>query len=159
MIIFRSVGPVISTRRSCKSCGMGATVQSARRMCSVCGRKSGRIARRRIRAVAWPCRGAVSPAAGQTREPIVRQIARRRGSECRSIDLRPAHAPRIKRRGLQLAHRTLSSFALFFRRVSPGKIIPVDLPGVNCLFSRTQKFSYCDGRREISGPSIGVVRC
>src|SRR5579885_484808 len=39
--IFRSGGPVISTRLSSKSAGIGATVQSADRMLSVSGRKSG----------------------------------------------------------------------------------------------------------------------
>src|SRR5579863_2517471 len=41
IIILRSAGPVISTRRSCKSAGMGAMLQSLFRMCSVSGRKSG----------------------------------------------------------------------------------------------------------------------
>ena len=42
MIILRSTGPVISTRRSRRSAGSGATVQSASRMSAVSGRKSGR---------------------------------------------------------------------------------------------------------------------
>jgi hypothetical protein len=42
MIIFRSVGPVISTRRSARSGGGGATFQlSSSRMLRVCSRKSG----------------------------------------------------------------------------------------------------------------------
>ena len=41
MIILRSTGPVISTRRSIKSAGMEATDHSALRMFSVSGRKSG----------------------------------------------------------------------------------------------------------------------
>src|SRR6266852_6928 len=41
MIILRSAGPVISTRRSCRSAGTGAMVQSLLRMRSVSGRKSG----------------------------------------------------------------------------------------------------------------------
>ena len=41
MIILRSTGPVISTRRSSRSAGSGATVHSASRMCLVSGRKSG----------------------------------------------------------------------------------------------------------------------
>ena len=42
MTILRSTGPVISTRRSSKSAGRGATVQSPLRISAVCGRKSGR---------------------------------------------------------------------------------------------------------------------
>ena len=42
MIIFRSIGPVISTRRSMRSAGMGATVQAASRTSSVSERKWGR---------------------------------------------------------------------------------------------------------------------
>ncbi len=38
--IFRSTGPVISTRRSCKSFGSGAITQSPSRICFVSGRKS-----------------------------------------------------------------------------------------------------------------------
>ena len=41
--ILRSTGPVISTRRSCKSPGMGATFQSAARMAAVSARKSGNL--------------------------------------------------------------------------------------------------------------------
>ena len=41
MIIFRSAGPVISTRRSCRSRGMGSIVHEPSRTCSVSGRKSG----------------------------------------------------------------------------------------------------------------------
>src|SRR6266545_3445265 len=41
IIIFRSTGPVISTRRSCKSGGAGSTRQSASRSSRVSGRKSG----------------------------------------------------------------------------------------------------------------------
>jgi len=43
MIILRSTGPVISTRRSSRSFGGGATFQSASRRALVSGRKSGRI--------------------------------------------------------------------------------------------------------------------
>ncbi len=43
MIIFRSVGPVISTRRFSRSSGTGATVHSPRRICSVSARKSGNL--------------------------------------------------------------------------------------------------------------------
>ena len=43
MIIFRSVGPVISTRRSCKSAGIGPTDQSVWRIAAVSGRKSGNL--------------------------------------------------------------------------------------------------------------------
>src|SRR5262245_54167348 len=42
MTIFRSTGPVISTLRSCRSFGIGATVQSPSRISFVSGRKSGR---------------------------------------------------------------------------------------------------------------------
>ena len=42
MIILRSTGPVISTRRSCRSAGIGATVHSLSRMDFVSSRKSGR---------------------------------------------------------------------------------------------------------------------
>ena len=43
MTILRSTGPVISTRRSCRSAGTGATCHDASsRMCLVSGRKSGR---------------------------------------------------------------------------------------------------------------------
>ena len=42
MIILRSTGPVISTRRSCRSAGVGAIVQSLWRMLAVSGKKSGR---------------------------------------------------------------------------------------------------------------------
>ena len=42
IIIFGSAGPVISTRRSSKSAGAGATVQSASRISRVPGRKSSR---------------------------------------------------------------------------------------------------------------------
>ena len=42
MIILRSTGPVISTRRSSRSAGSGAVVHSASRMCAVSGRNSGR---------------------------------------------------------------------------------------------------------------------
>src|SRR2546425_5028977 len=41
MIILRSTGPVISTRRSVRSGRLGATVHSAARSCRVAGRKSG----------------------------------------------------------------------------------------------------------------------
>ena len=41
MTILRSTGPVISTRRSSRSGGMGATFQSPSRMPRVSGRKSG----------------------------------------------------------------------------------------------------------------------
>src|SRR6266496_1426299 len=41
MIILRSTGPVISTRRSTRSCGMGATVHSFSRMGAASGRKPG----------------------------------------------------------------------------------------------------------------------
>jgi hypothetical protein len=41
MIIFRSTGPVISTRRSWRSAGVGATCQSPSRTSAVSGRKSG----------------------------------------------------------------------------------------------------------------------
>ena len=41
MIILRSTGPVISTRRSSKSLGIGATVHSESRIACVSGRKSG----------------------------------------------------------------------------------------------------------------------
>ncbi len=41
MIIFRSTGPVISTRRSRRSAGIGATVQSSSRIARVAGSKSG----------------------------------------------------------------------------------------------------------------------
>ncbi|MNV53746.1 hypothetical protein D3C71_1459040 [compost metagenome] len=40
--IFGSVGPVISTRRSCSASGIGATRQSSSRRCAVSARKSGR---------------------------------------------------------------------------------------------------------------------
>ena len=43
MIIFRSTGPVISTRRSSRSAGIGATFHPASRISAVSGRKSGRI--------------------------------------------------------------------------------------------------------------------
>jgi hypothetical protein len=39
MVIFRSVGPVISTRRSVRSAGAGGANQSAARMSAVSGRK------------------------------------------------------------------------------------------------------------------------
>ena len=42
MIVFRSVGPVISTRRSWRPAGMGATVHSLARISSVEERKFGR---------------------------------------------------------------------------------------------------------------------
>ena len=42
MTIFGSTGPVISTRRSCRAVGTGATVQSPSRMARVSSRKSGR---------------------------------------------------------------------------------------------------------------------
>ena len=42
MIILRSTGPVISTRRSCRSAGRGATVHSEFADLAVSGRKSGR---------------------------------------------------------------------------------------------------------------------
>jgi hypothetical protein len=42
MTILRSVGPVISTRRSCRSRGTGPTVHSVSRTDFVSGRKSGR---------------------------------------------------------------------------------------------------------------------
>src|SRR6267378_1317655 len=42
IIILRSGGPVISTRRSVRSGRIGATVQSESRICFVSGRKSGR---------------------------------------------------------------------------------------------------------------------
>ncbi len=41
MIILRSTGPVISTRRSSRSSGIGATRQSPARMSAVSARKSG----------------------------------------------------------------------------------------------------------------------
>ncbi len=41
IIILRSTGPVISTRRSCRSGGVGATCQSASRTAAVSARKSG----------------------------------------------------------------------------------------------------------------------
>src|SRR5207302_5082305 len=44
MIILRSVGPVISTRRSCRSRGAAATLQSAAQMAAVNGRQSVRPA-------------------------------------------------------------------------------------------------------------------
>jgi hypothetical protein len=54
-----------------------------------------------------------------------------------------------------LAHRTLSSFALFFRRVSPGKIIRDDQRGVNGLFrERTTFLVSMDGLR-IQGLASG----
>jgi len=40
--IFRSTGPVISTRRSRRSCGRGATLQDPSRIVRASGRKSGR---------------------------------------------------------------------------------------------------------------------
>ncbi|CAB4843492.1 unannotated protein [freshwater metagenome] len=40
MAIFGSVGPVISTHRSCRSAGAGATFQSALRISAVSGKKS-----------------------------------------------------------------------------------------------------------------------
>ena len=43
-IILRSTGPVISTRRSSRSAGIGATVQSPSRIAFVSGRKSGSLA-------------------------------------------------------------------------------------------------------------------
>ena len=43
MTILRSTGPVISTRRSCRSAGAGATVQSPARIAAVSGRKSGSL--------------------------------------------------------------------------------------------------------------------
>ena len=48
MTIFGSVGPVISTRRSCNAAGSGATRQSPLRMAAVSSRKSGRPPRRRM---------------------------------------------------------------------------------------------------------------
>jgi len=42
MTIFRSTGPVISTRRSSSPGGIGATFHSRVRISSVSGRKSGR---------------------------------------------------------------------------------------------------------------------
>ena len=45
MIILRSVGPVISTRRSCRSAGIGATFQSAVAHRAGLGRKSGQFPR------------------------------------------------------------------------------------------------------------------
>src|SRR6478609_11043699 len=45
MVIFRSVGPVISTRRSSRSAGAGATDQSAARTFAVSARKSSRWVR------------------------------------------------------------------------------------------------------------------
>ena len=45
IIIFGSAGPVISTRRSSRSAGAGATVQSASRTSRVATRKSGTHAR------------------------------------------------------------------------------------------------------------------
>src|SRR5436190_1285541 len=41
MIILRSTGPVISTRRSSRSFGIGAIFQVSSRTCRVCGRKAG----------------------------------------------------------------------------------------------------------------------
>src|SRR5258707_466217 len=43
IIILRSTGPVISTRRSCRSAGSGAMVHSLLRICSVSGKKSGNL--------------------------------------------------------------------------------------------------------------------
>ena len=45
MIILRSTGPVISTRRSCRSGGAGATFQSPSRMCGRLGQEVERAAR------------------------------------------------------------------------------------------------------------------
>ncbi len=42
IIILGSAGPVISTRRSCRSAGAGATVHADSRMSRVAARKSGR---------------------------------------------------------------------------------------------------------------------
>jgi hypothetical protein len=44
IIILRSVGPVISTRRSFRSAGAGATCQSALRIAAVSGKKAGNFA-------------------------------------------------------------------------------------------------------------------
>ncbi len=49
MIILRSTGPVISTRRSRRSFGMSATVQACSRMARVAARKSGRCPASRAR--------------------------------------------------------------------------------------------------------------
>src|ERR1035438_3585373 len=63
MIILRSTGPVISTRRSSRSAGIGATCQSLWRMCAVDGRNSGMAPasipcwRTRLAASSWRRRG------------------------------------------------------------------------------------------------------
>ena len=48
MTILRSTGPVISTRRSSRSCGIGATVHAPSRTAWVSGRKSGLLTRREV---------------------------------------------------------------------------------------------------------------
>ena len=55
MTIFRSVGPVISTRRSSNSSGIGATVQAVFRICSVSGRNAGNSPRSNASLAVAPC--------------------------------------------------------------------------------------------------------
>ncbi len=74
--IFRSTGPVISTRRSCSSAGTGATRQSPSRTSRVSGRKSGSSPARSRPARA--CRAASS--------------SRRRGPKRRSRSVRNSTA-------------------------------------------------------------------
>ena len=56
MIILRSTGPVISTRRSCRSSGVGATRQSPSRTACVSARNAGRSPARRRACRSWRAR-------------------------------------------------------------------------------------------------------
>ena len=74
--IFRSTGPVISTRRSCSSAGTGATRQSLPRTSFVSGRKSG----------SSPSRSS------SARSCLAASSSRRRGPNRRSSSVRNATA-------------------------------------------------------------------
>ena len=71
MTIFRSTGPVISTRRSWRSAGRGATVQLDSRTARVSGRKCGRspASKRRWRSRRRSRSSSRRPAKSRTREP------------------------------------------------------------------------------------------
>ena len=73
--ILRSTGPVISTRRSAISSGVGATRQSPARMSAVSGRKSGSSPRMQALEPLCPPRQQLDPARAERALQIVEEAA------------------------------------------------------------------------------------
>ena len=108
IVILRSVGPVISTRRSSSAAGAGATRQSPSRMCAVSGRKSS-VAVRAISARRAPLRSSSS----------ARRGANRRCSSARNVSASGVSTSSERGTGPAASETTAGDGALADMRVTP----------------------------------------